>query len=202
MTPNEFAKALLSRLGLPQSDNNVQALVAVQKIEAGHSANSALFNPMNTMQPMPGARDAGLQVKGIKAYSNWDEGLEATARTLESKRFDYSGILKSLSRSAAPDETIKAWAKSPWGWTSPVAAASAYQYYGAMEFPIKKAGELGFSTFKGIEHSFEHGAEAIKELFTFKTTASKVGAAVVGVGLVAGVVAIGYVLFKHHQESS
>ncbi len=198
MTPIEFAKALLSRLGMPQSDNNIQALVAVQKIEAGHSANSALFNPMNTMQPMPGARDAGLQVKGIKAYSNWDEGLEATARTLQSTKFDYSGILKALARSAPPDETIKAWAKSPWGWTLPVASASAYQYYGTMEFPVKKAGEVGFSAFHGLER----GAEAIKELFTFKTTASKVGAVVVGVGVVAGVVAIGYVLFKHHEQRS
>jgi len=63
---------------------------------------------------------------------------------------------------------------------------------------VKKAGEIGFSAFHGLER----GAETIKELFTFKSTASKVGAAVVGVSLVAGALAIAYVLYTHKQESS
>jgi hypothetical protein len=138
VTPVLFAETLLSRLGMPVTDNNVTALVAVQAIEGGHQANSAWHNPLNTMRSMPGASDAGLQVKGIKAYSNWDDGVEATALTIEqgtkthvAPGFDMSDIYRSLARSAPPDETVLTWQSSHWGWDKAVkvAPAASFKFY-------------------------------------------------------------------------
>jgi len=114
MTPILFAKALLAALNLPVSESNVAALVAIQKQEGGHQLNRAWFNPLNTMRSMPGAQEAGLQVKGIKAYSSWDEGIAATALTLG--QGNMRPIVTSLSRSAPPEETLAVFAASPWGW--------------------------------------------------------------------------------------
>jgi hypothetical protein len=208
MTPIDFAKALLSRLGLPQSENNIAALVGLQVQEGGHSANSAKFNPMNVTQIVPGVSKLapGFSQSGpqIQAYPDWQTGLEATATLLMNGK--YKGVLASLAKSASPADTLKEIALSPYGWYDIIkgvrvpkaypqatVAALNWRSYGAKLFPP------GGGDFGGM---IERGEQSIKELFTFKTTASKVGAAVVGVGLIAGVVAIGYVLLKHHQESS
>jgi hypothetical protein len=136
MTPADFAQALLSRLALPVSDNNIAALVAFQAHEGGFMHNSASFNPLNTTQPAPGGRQAsGLdQHIGVKAYANWNEGLEATARTLQNGL--YGGILAALKRSAHPDETLKQIGASKWGCTicgkTPAANLLSYAH---LEFP-------------------------------------------------------------------
>lgn len=142
MTPREFAQALLVRLDLPTSANNIAALIAFEGAEGGHMHNSARYNPMNTARNMPGAQGAGLQVPGIKAYASWDDGLEATARTIEQGTtshvppgFDMSGIFKALARSAPPDETLRAIAASPWGWSTAAKPAASYQGYADLLFP-------------------------------------------------------------------
>lgn len=199
MTPLDFAHALLHRLGLPESDNNLQALVAVQAVEGGHMANGAQFNPLNTMQPAPGARDAGLKVKGIKAYSSWDEGLEATAQTLLSTKFDYSGILRALARSAPADETVRAWGQSPWGWTKEGAskvgrAATYFSYYAHKEFP-------GGGSFSFLS-SLPSPTRAIKDLFTTPPSPKKVGMIVVGIGALAGIAMLVYGLKSKREVRS
>lgn len=197
MTPFDFARALLSRLGLPVSDNNVSALIAVQQIEGGDSANSAWHNPLNTMRDMPGARDAGLQVKGIKAYANWSDGIEATARTLEqgtkthvAPGFDMSGIYRSLARNALPDETIKAWQVSPWGWdkTARVASASAYQAYALRPFRSLGGGSW-----------IDTGENAIRELFSPRPAVKYGMIAFVGVMSLAGLALAAYGITKHRE---
>jgi hypothetical protein len=190
MTPLDFAHALLRRLGMPESDSNLQALVAVQAIEGGHMANGAQFNPLNTMQGAPGARDAGLKVRGIKAYSSWDEGLEATAQTLLSTKFDYSGILRALRRSAPPDETVRAWGESPWGWTKDASgkvgrATTYFSYYAHKEFP----GGGGF----GFLSSLPSPVEALKELFSKPSSPKNLTVALVlGAGAFAGILMLVY----------
>ncbi len=148
MTPQLFAEALLHRLGLPVSDNNVIALVAAQVIEGGHAHNSALYNPMNTTYDLGDSPVAqGFSVPAIRAYKNWDEGLEATARTLTKGKpaFGYGPILDALRRSAPPDETLKAMHASAWGWgNNPIAAAKAYLPHAKDEYPAKGGGPLGF----------------------------------------------------------
>jgi hypothetical protein len=191
LTPLDFAHQLLHRLGLPESDSNLQALVAVQAVEGGHMANSAQFNPLNTMQGAPGARDAGLKVKGIKAYSSWDEGLEATAQTLTNGL--YKNILASLARSAPADETVRAWGQSPWGWTKDAAskvgkAATYFAYYAHKEFP----GGGSFSFLPSIPTT-------ISDLFTMPASGPKKTAAVIVIGVTA---VAGLALLVHMLRSS
>lgn len=180
MTPQMFAEALLRRLGMPVTDNNVAALVAVQVIEGGHAHNSALYNPMNTTWDFAGSRVAsGFSVPAIRAYNNWDDGLEATALTLLKGKpeFRYGPILDALHRSAPPDDTLKAWSASSWGWgTNPVAAAKAYLVHAKDEYP-GKGGPLDFVRY-GFLPSLPHWK-----------TALAVGAVALGVGMIVSFVA-------------
>jgi hypothetical protein len=111
-TPVSFAHALLSRLGVPTSANNVRALVAAQAIEGGFMFNTARFNPLNTTMPMPGSH--AISPGGVQAYTNWQQGVDATAKTLVNNP-GYNGILQALDVSADPSDTLIAWANSPWG---------------------------------------------------------------------------------------
>jgi hypothetical protein len=130
-----FAEALLDRLGLPRSDNNVRALVAFQAQEGGHE-NGAHFNPLNTMRGTPTGDNDLPSVNfsthktesGVQSFENWHDGLEATARTMLQTKpgFDMSPIVKALKASAPPAQTMDIIAKSPWGWGKiPHAAADA-----------------------------------------------------------------------------
>ncbi len=134
VTPSLFAQAVLGRLGLPITENNIAALVAFQSWEGGHMNNTARFNPMNTMRDVDGAEQARGLVKGIKAYATWDDGVEATARTLAQDNM--RGIYNSLARSAPADETLRAVAASPWGCTiCAKAPAATLQGYANKVFP-------------------------------------------------------------------
>jgi hypothetical protein len=167
MTPIDFAHALLRRLGLPETENNIAALVGVQVQEGGHSGNSARFNPMNVTQPAPGSKLApGFSAKGpqIQTYPDWNTGVEATAKLLSNGL--YKGVLASLARSAPPSETLREIAFSPYGWYEmrggkrvplpyPLAtnAAAAWKSYGSKLFP-----DLG-----GV---FDAGSRAARDVFT------------------------------------
>jgi hypothetical protein len=144
VTPALFAEALLARVGLPTSDNNILALVAFQRWEGGHMANDANFNPMNTTWVSPGSGlMSGPNPAKVRSYLNWEQGLDATARTLTNGA--YKGIVAALARSAPPDETLREVAKSPWGCTicanAPAASAA---YYADKIFPDRGGGGLGF----------------------------------------------------------
>ena len=139
-TPIDFARALLARLGKPVSENNIAALVAAQCIEGGYMHNGAMFNPLNTTLPWPGARS--VTPVGVRAYASWADGLEATAKTLENDL--YQPILNALENDCDPDHTLRAMALSPWGWyrvengvrvPNGIGKAAGYQSYGAHAFP-------------------------------------------------------------------
>jgi len=110
MTPALFAQSLLSELSLPVTQNNIAALVAIQNQEGGHEHNSAWYNPLNTMLDPRTGKSAGK----VMAYSSWDEGIRATASTMSQPNM--RAIVAALARSASPEETLKAFANSPWGW--------------------------------------------------------------------------------------
>jgi|SRR5271170_1330784 len=189
MTPADFAQAVLRRLSLPTSANNVAALVSFQAHEGGHMANTAAYNPMNTTLKMPGSRVApGFSSPPIQAYSSWDEGIEATARTLAQKNM--SAIYSSLSHSGSSDDTLRAIAKSSWGCTicanSP---ASNFQSYADKMFPVGKG-------------MLDTGEGVLKELFTFRSTASKVGGVVIGVSILTGIAIVGYTLVKRKRAEA
>ncbi len=135
-TPADFAHALLQKLGLPTSDNNIQALVAAQAVEGGHMHNAAMFNPLNTTWKMPNSH-AATQI-GVQSYNNWDDGLTATAKTFSNGL--YKDILAAFARSAPPDETLKLAGWRTWGWDRAVGKAEGYQSYAAAQFPNKESG--------------------------------------------------------------
>jgi hypothetical protein len=208
MTPLDFAHQLLRRLGLPESDSRLQGLVAVQAIEGGGGLglhNTAWFNPLNTMWPVdsfgwkliPTAKQAEGLLKGIKAFASWDDGVEATARTISQSNM--KGILDALRRDASADDIVRAWGQSPWGWTKDAAskvgkAATYFAYYAHKEFP----GGGGFSS---LLPPLPNPVEAIKDLFNPKTkTSSKVGVIMVGVGALAGIAMLIHVLKRPSKK--
>jgi len=121
VTTTQFAEALLTRLGLPRSENNIRSLVAFQAQEGGHE-NGAWFNPLNTMRGTPtGDKDlpsvnftTGKVGPGVQAFESWHDGLEATARTMEQSNM--RSIFEALKASAPPVTTVDVIARSPWGW--------------------------------------------------------------------------------------
>jgi hypothetical protein len=180
MTPADFAQALLQRLGLPTTANNIAALVAFQAHEGGHMNNAAAYNPINTTLKLPGSHP--VTKIGVQAYASWEQGLEATAKTLAQGNMGV--ITAALARNAPPDETLRAVATSPWGCTICAnAPASSLQSYADKIFPIGK----------GMLDTGEH---AIKELFQPKSHAAKIGMIVIGTTVVAGLGLLGYALFK------
>lgn len=142
-TPRDFAYALLGALNLPTTDNNVTALIALQKLEGGFMYNSAAFNPLNTSLSMPGSRAV---IGAIQAYTDWNQGLEATARTLSSTHYwpghdkQYPDVIASFAASADPDATLDVWAASPWGTTNAAGRHAADSLsYGSQEFPLSSS---------------------------------------------------------------
>lgn len=137
-TPIDFATALLRASGLPTSHNNLAAVVAWQKLEGGHFQSPTFaFNPLNTTQPMPGG--VTRNYAGVKAYSSWDEGLQATVKTLNNGM--YRGVISALAASSDPGETLRAVDASPWGTHNVPSDASAFAEaalitYGKMPDPI------------------------------------------------------------------
>ncbi len=191
MTPADFAQALLQRLGLPTTANNIAALVAFQAHEGGHMNNAAAYNPINTTLKLPGSRP--VTKIGVQAYVDWEQGLEATAKTLAQKNM--GAITAALARSASADETLRAIAASPWGCTICAnAPASSLQSYADKLFPIGK-GML--DTGRGILGT---GEGAIKELFRPKSQAGKIGMVVVGAAVVAGLGFAIYAVAKSRRE--
>lgn len=120
MTPETWADALIgyvNRLygeGIPDTPANEQAIVAWENAEGGHWHNTAYYNPLNTTQPAPGA--TSMNSVGVKAYTGWDQGLRATAQTLENGY--YEGILAALKQGSSAPAVKQAVVASPWGTKS------------------------------------------------------------------------------------
>lgn len=153
MTPKEFAVALLQRLGAPVTTNNVAALVAFAAQEGGHYYNSARFNPLNTTRTMVGSQSKNSA--GVKAYRDWDQGVEATAQTLEqtARGFDMSPILRSLMADSPAEDTLRAVTMTPWcPQSAPSCAsyskypASHYDNYANIPDPIGGESQYGYAS--------------------------------------------------------
>lgn len=109
-TPKDFAIALLRRLNLPETTNNVISLVAFVGIEQGHWGNKARFNPLNTRLLMPGSYKAPGTI--VQAYKSWADGIEANARTLSQSNM--RGIMNALRSSVDPQAFLVALSDSAW----------------------------------------------------------------------------------------
>ncbi|MFL6116751.1 MAG: hypothetical protein ACJ786_36155 [Catenulispora sp.] len=110
MTQEEWARSLLSKLGIKATTANVSALMAWMRAEGGNWNNTAHFNPLNTTQSMPGA--SSMNSVGVKAYTSWDQGFDATVKTLQNGH--YGGILSAM-KSGTAKEIVSAIVNSVWG---------------------------------------------------------------------------------------
>jgi len=109
-TQQTFAQAILTRLGYPITRLNVSDIMSWENAEGGNWGNDARFNPLNTTQGMAGSKS--INSVGVQAYTSWQQGLNATLKTLQNGH--YSTILEALAGGGSQDfGTIVA--NSPWG---------------------------------------------------------------------------------------
>lgn len=120
VTPRIFARALLGAIGAPITANNTASLIAWQAAEGGHWFNKARYNPLNTTLELPGServttlwRDPQGVAHGVQAYQSWDQGLEATARTLAQQNM--TTIRVRLGMDSDPAVTLAAIKATKWG---------------------------------------------------------------------------------------
>ena len=109
-TPGDFGVALLQEVGAPVTKSNLQFIIAWSNEEGGHWHNGAHFNPLNTTLNEPGATT--FNSVGVKAYGSWDQGVAATAATLQNGR--YNDIVAALqggnaAQTAASATSLKTW---------------------------------------------------------------------------------------------
>ena len=106
-TRRQFAVDLLGRMGMPETTENVRAVMAWQAAEG----TRATFNPLATTQKSSGATD--FNSVGVKNYTSYEQGLQATVTTLYNGR--YEEILAALRDGSSAKRLADAVANSPWG---------------------------------------------------------------------------------------
>jgi hypothetical protein len=110
-----WATQVLTAIGAPINDSNITALTTWQQHEGGHWSNSASFNPLNTTLDMGNSQS--MNSVGVKRYNSWDEGVQATVRTLTGKNADargYSEIVNALKSGASTETILNAVSNSAW----------------------------------------------------------------------------------------
>lgn len=112
-TREDFARALLPKIGAPTTKRNLVALVAWQRAEG----IAGKFNPLNTTLGAQGATD--FNSVGVKNYVSFLQGVEATAKTLnygaDRGLYGYRQIRKRLRGNSFAWLTLRAVEKSAWG---------------------------------------------------------------------------------------
>lgn len=103
----QWATDLLKRLGMPVTSENVRAMSAWAQAEG----TSASFNPLATTQGASGA--SNFNSVGVKNYVSYEQGLEATVKTLTNGR--YEPILTALRAGNNAEAVGSAVEQSPWG---------------------------------------------------------------------------------------
>lgn len=138
VTREQFARAILSdpvmvAAGIPDTEQNVLALVAVFSGENTSAAN----NPAATTWPMPGTtafntiQTPGGGVIHVWNYATWEDGVKATVSTLleldEHGTPVYAGTIAAFKEGANARAVCEQWQLSPWGTKDAVAALAAVE---------------------------------------------------------------------------
>jgi hypothetical protein len=110
----EWATQFLTKLGKPVTDANLTAVSTWMAYEGGHWKNSANYNPLNTTLNTSGATGSMNSV-GVKRYSSWDAGLDATVQTIKANKYGYPSILDALSKGNDTAGVLAAVNHSKWG---------------------------------------------------------------------------------------
>lgn len=129
-SPEEWAKAMLKALGAPIKEDSIDALKTWARFEGGHFKNTAAFNPLNTTYSMAGA--TSMNKVGVKAYKNWEDGIQATVSSLTGNRASergYAAIVEALRKGADKDAILAAVNKS--AWVNGENKASNYKFNGS-----------------------------------------------------------------------
>ena len=122
-----WARQFLSKLGKPVTASNMKAVTTWMAYEGGHWNNTANYNPLNTTQPASGATN--MNKVGVKSYTSWDQGFQATIDTINNGR--YKNILGALSQGNSANAVVQAVNKSPWGTHMPAIKGGGSVPYGA-----------------------------------------------------------------------
>lgn len=118
-TPQAWARTFLAAIPEPQTPCNVSAVVAWAAAEGGAwGGDGASFNPLNTTQPEPG--DYPINSVGVKAYPNWQEGLQGNVIAITNGL--YGNVLAAMQAGDSAQAVADAVAASPWG-TLPFSAS-------------------------------------------------------------------------------
>lgn len=97
-TPEDFAKTLLAYNGWPETQSNVDYLVAWQAAEGGNWDNNAAYNPLNTTQSAP-CSTGTINSAGVQSFNSWKCGVQATSATLNNGQ--YPAIVTALQNGTA-----------------------------------------------------------------------------------------------------
>jgi hypothetical protein len=113
-----FSIAVLQKLNLPTSSNNINTLNAWQLAEGGSGIGSGqavptTYNPLNTIQPGFGGSPTPGYSAGIMSYPSFGAGVDATAKALSNGL--YGGILNAFKNNAPPSQTASIISSSQWG---------------------------------------------------------------------------------------
>jgi len=112
-TREQFARLLLAKIGAKPTQRNLWATVSWIQAEGG----TAKFNPLNTTLSMPGS--TLYNSVGVRNYKTLEQGVEATAHTLnygaDRGIYGYKPIRRRLRRSAWAKWTLLAVERSVWG---------------------------------------------------------------------------------------
>jgi hypothetical protein len=117
MNPTKWANEFLGALGLPDTKTNVTNIVGWEAAEGGNWNNTAKYNPLNTTQPESGSvnYNTGQPGKGVQAYKDWTQGLDATVATIQQGDYGYPQILAALNTSQSWHNFASAVSSSSWG---------------------------------------------------------------------------------------
>ena len=146
-----WASQFLSKLGVPTTASNLQAVTTWMAWEGGHWKNSAHNNPLNTT--LKTSQSTGsMNSVGVQRYASWDSGLDATIQTINNGR--YGNILAALQAGNDTQAVIAAVNASPWGTN--IKGGKSSQSVATPSVGVSNNGGGGVSivlnaTFNGIE---------------------------------------------------
>jgi hypothetical protein len=122
----QWATEFLGRINAPVTEQNMAAMLAWQRAEGGGGGkktglgvNSANYNPLNTTLDVRGAKRMGDgpgyggYEAGVKSYNSWNQGMDATVKTIMNGK--YTGILAALQQGGSSAAVLDQVVASPWG---------------------------------------------------------------------------------------
>jgi hypothetical protein len=115
MTRGEMAHRVMKRRGHPKTRHTRVAYMTMAQSEGGDAEN----NMLNTTQDWEGATNYNWV--GVKNYRTEEDGVEATAKTFDSKGHGYERIEKLLKEDAPAKKIVEAWTESDWGTSKKLA---------------------------------------------------------------------------------